>query len=363
MPEAHLAEEIARFDPGPPHAAARTPPASWYTLPEFHRLESRIVFRANWQPAARLAQLRQPGDFVAVECGDWPLVVLRDEKGELRAFENVCRHHAALVAQGEGCARELVCPYHAWSYGLDGRLIRAPRMGAIEGFDRRQFSLPSVAVEGFGPWAWVRAAEATAQPPSESLAALHGLLAETGYERLRFAARRTYELQCNWKVYVDNYLDGGYHVAHLHKGLASALDLEGYRTEVFERYSIQSARGAADPDPRVGQSACYAWVYPNFMINRYGPVMDTNWVLPLAANRCLTVFDFYFDAACDERFIAESLKASDEVQAEDVGICESVQRGLESGSYAQGRYAADLEHGEHHFHSLLASDLRAAVGI
>lgn len=363
MPEGWR-EELAKFDSAAVHAAAWTPPASWYVSPEFHELELRAVFRRNWQPIARREQLAAPGRYVAAEFAGWPLVATRDEGGALRAMENVCRHHAALVAEGEGAADELVCPYHAWAYGLDGRLLRAPRMGAVTGFDREAFCLPPVEVDEWGHWVWVRqrAAEPStgqqARFPLDRLQPLHEKLARTGYERLRFVARKAYELRCNWKVYVDNYLDGGYHVAHLHKALASALDLDGYRTELFPGYSIQSAGGAANRNERVGDAALYAWVYPNFMINRYGPVMDTNWVLPLAADRCLTVFDFFFEPSCDEAFIAESLAASDVVQAEDVAISESVQRGLASGSYDRGRYAANLEHGEHQFHVLLAEDLR-----
>lgn len=360
MPASSWRDELARFEPTVDHAAGSTPPASWYTRAEFHELELRSVFRQTWQPVARVELLTSPGTFVTAEVAGWPVIVVRGSDGQLRAFDNVCRHHAALVAQGEGCATELVCPYHSWTYGLDGRLLRAPRMGAVTDFDRADFSLPEVTTAIWGPFVWIHGGQPSSEP-ADDFRTLHERLSTTGFERLKFVARKSYALRCNWKVYVDNYLDGGYHVAHLHKGLASALDLAGYRTELFPRYSIQSAGGAAQRDSRVGDSALYAWLYPNFMINRYGPVMDTNWVLPLAPDRCLTVFDFYFSPECDQEFIATSLEASDLVQSEDVGICESVQHGLGSGSYDRGRYAAGLEYGEHQFHCLLAADLRTAT--
>jgi choline monooxygenase len=174
-------------------------------------------------------------------------------------------------------------------------------------------------------------------------------------------------------VYIDNYLDGGYHVAYLHRGLASQLDLASYGTELYERFSIQSGGGAAprgaskrrsagrDFAERIGDHVLYAWLYPNFMINRYGPMMDTNWVLPLGRDRTEVIFDYYFEEGKDAAFIERSLEASDVVQREDTDICEAVQRGLESRSYDRGRYSAEREMGEHHFHRLLAEDLKVST--
>jgi choline monooxygenase len=182
-------------------------------------------------------------------------------------------------------------------------------------------------------------------------------------------ARRTYRIACNWKVYVDNYLDGGYHVGYLHRGLAAQLDMDSYQTEVFERYSIQSGAGAggdggsgSDFSERIGDRVLYAWLYPNLMINRYGPMMDTNWVIPHGHDETEVIFDYYFtkETAGDAEFVEKSLAASDIVQQEDVDICESVQKGLGSSSYDRGRYSAKREQGELHFHRLLAGDFRNA---
>src|SRR4029453_13944477 len=194
-------------------------------------------------------------------------------------------------------------------------------------------------------------------------------LQEMNIDSLQFVARRKYTLACNWKVYVDNYLDGGYHVSYLHKGLAGQLDLDSYKTEIFERYSIQSGAGAGgsseksatDFSERIGDKVLYAWIYPNLMINRYGPMVDPNWVTPKGNAETDVIFDYYFtpETARDKDFVEKSLAASDVVQQEDVDICESVQKGLGSSSYDQGRYSVKREHGEHHFHKLLAADFRA----
>jgi choline monooxygenase len=360
-----LRRELERFDPDLPLDSAGTPPASWYTSADFLALEYKAVFWNSWQPVGRAEQVRERGSFFSGDVCGQPVLIVRDEPGRLRAFYNVCRHHAAQVAPAAGRGSELVCPYHGWTYSLAGRLLRAPRLGAVRDFNPAEFSLKPIALAPWGPFVWLNFARQP-RPLADDLHNLWELLAPTGFERLHFVTRRQYELQCNWKVFVDNYLDGGYHIAHVHGGLAGQLDLDRYRTEVSERFSVQSCSAAEEPRPqggdsseRIGSSAIYAFVYPNFMINRYGPIMDTNWVVPLAVDRTRVVFDFYFDesALARDDFVAASLAASDQIQLEDMAICESVQRGLASAGYECGRYAHPLEVAAHHFHRLLWRDL------
>jgi choline monooxygenase len=370
--ELRLEELIRRFDATAPVERAETPPSAWYLDPELAELERRAVVGATWQLVGPESWLTEAGAFVADTIAGEPVVVVRGADGVLRAFSNVCRHHAAEVASGRGCVERLVCPYHGWEYDLAGRLRRAPRMGRVEGFERERFGLPELEVGVFGPLVLVRVA---GEGPSIGawLAPLVGRLDLSG---LRFVARRRYELRCNWKVFVDNYLDGGYHVDLIHGGLAAQLELESYRTEVHGGIVLQvceasasaspgsGADGAADFGERVAGGAVYAWVYPNLMLNRYGPFLDTNVVLPLGPDRCAAVFDYYVEdgsLARDEGFLRRSLEASDRVQQEDVGVCESVQRGLASALYDTGRYAPALEHGMHHFHRRLAEGLLASL--
>ncbi len=162
-----------------------------------------------------------------------------------------------------------------------------------------------------------------------------------------FIARKSYTLDCNWKVYVDNYLDGGYHVPYLHKALNSVLDYSEYSIQNGPNYVVQSSPMVASQDAsvaetRTGSRADYYWLYPNFMINLYEGVMDTNLVLPLGQEKCLVVFDFFFGDSSEE-YKAESVAVSDRVQEEDVGICESVQRGLHSREYGAGRLSVRRE--------------------
>ena len=292
---------------------------------------------------------------------------MRGSDKQLRAFFNVCRHHAAAVATEEhGEASIFRCPYHGWSYGLDGSLKGAPEFEGVCDFDRSQNGLVPVKVDTWEQFVFVnldpqrRAARGLPRPASRHR------VAPLNLGSLHFFERRIYTLNCNWKVFVDNYLDGGYHVPHLHKGLNSVLDYKQYTIESEDRYCLQSSPMVAaseDADvaaTRTGDRAWYFWQYPNFMINLYSGYMDTNLVLPDGVDRCKVIFDFYFDdvsEAAAERN-RQSIAVGERVNDEDVGICEAVQRGLHSRAYNAGRLSVRREAGEHLFHRLLAADLK-----
>jgi choline monooxygenase len=350
--------EIARFDPELPLERASTPPGSWYTDPAILALERERLFFRSWHAAARLDQLAAPGAFVADALLGEPYLVVR-AGDELRALANVCVHHAARIASGAGRCEELVCPYHGWTYDLQGRLIRAPRAGGMDHLPHAQRALRSFAVRAWGDLALL-CLEQPAPDWAQWVAPLPAELWRGELSPLRFVARRSYTLRCNWKVFVDNYLDGGYHVAAVHPELAAGLDLDGYRTQVFERSVLQSAgRAAGSRDERLGQRALYVWIHPALALNRYGPVLDVNRVVPLAAERTRVIFDFYFEehAARDAGFVERSIAESDGIQRQDARICEAVQAGLRSRSFERGRYAPRFEAGMHRFHCLLAADL------
>ena len=351
-----LSQELARFDVTLPIEKAETPPSSWDLREEFLQAETEQILLESWQPAALLSELPEPGAFVSGEFCRQPYVITRATDGQIRAFYNVCRHHASLVVEGKGCQSQLTCPYHGWIYDLDGRLRKAPRLGAVKEFQREDYGLRPIHCEIWGPWVWLHFGQ---NPPGleQQLGPLARLLAPDSLASLHFVERRSYDLECNWKVYVDNYLDGGYHVEVAHKDLASQLDLDQYQTTVEPPWVMQVCGGGSSQ--RLQGGAVYGWLYPNWMLNRYGPMMDTNWVIPLGPERCRTVFDYFFVDASDADFVTRSLAASHQVQQEDITICESVQRGLRSRGYEVGRYAPSLEVGEYAFHQWLARDLRS----
>ncbi len=351
-----------------PFALASTIPAAWYTSEETADLERQRLFTDAWLCVGRTDQVETPGQFFTSEVAQEPLLVVRGEDGVLRGFFNVCRHRAARVATAEcGETDRLRCPYHGWTSDLSGKLRGVPEFDGVVGFQREENGLPAITVDTWGPLVFVHLGK-PALSLQELLQPMAEKLAPYQLEKLQCVARKEYVLQCNWKVFVDNYLDGGYHVNAIHPSLAGVLDYKNYKTECFSYTSLQSSplrQPDADDDRsaalvRTGQAAAYWWVYPNLMLNAYEGVMDTNLVLPLGADRCRVLFDFYFADQRPEAKAqqAESIKVADQIQAEDVGICEDVQRGLRSRSFDTGRYSVRREQGVHHFHCLLARQLQ-----
>ena len=356
MDAAQARRELKRFDASLPVEAAHTPPASWYTEPFFYELERRTVLHAAWHVVARADQLETAGSYATARVAGEPLLVLRDADARLRGFYNVCRHHAAELLSACGETERIVCPYHGWTYGLDGVLTRAPGLGGVASLERQSLDLPAVSIERLGPLV-LASPDADAPALAPSIPELTRRLDASGWQDLRFIARRRYELRCNWKVVVDNYLDGGYHVSRLHPDLADQLDLASYRTEVLEHCAIQSSAG--DDSERLQGDVLYGWLWPCTMVNRYGPFLDTNAVRPLAHDRTAIVYDYWCreDLAGDADFVQRSLRASDAVQRQDTRICESVQRGLASSGFDRGPYAPGFERAAHHFHCRLVRGL------
>ena len=358
--------ELDRFNAMEPIESARTPPASWYTEKAFLTLEKEAVFRKHWQIVGTQHELKNPGDYFSGNFMGWPYVVCLDDSAQLKAYYNVCSHHGTCVVKGEGNTQRFVCPYHGWTYDLGGKLKRAPRAGKMAALKERGLDLKTIPIATWGPFVALHFGEPQ-QTFTDQLDGLIRHLSRDPFEGMNFVKRVSYSIPCNWKVYVDNYLDGGYHVPHMHPGLSDQIDMGSYQTLLGELWSIQNCGGApADANPtgadfqeRLGQGADYAWLYPNFMFNRYGPWLDTNWVIPTGTDSCTTVFDYYVQGIPDEPFVTRSLAASHQVQLEDIAITEMVQTGLKSGVYQQGIYAPRFEMPMLHFHRLLHGDLEA----
>ena len=366
---ASLADLVHAYDSGAPLERASTIPAPWYLDERIFELERRSVFARSWQAVARAEQVAAAGHFVSAEIAGEPIVVVRGEDAGLRAFFNVCRHHAAAVVTApEGSAHQLRCPYHGWTYSLAGELKGTPDFAGVCDFDRAANGLLPIPV---GEWeSWILVAVDSTSPLETFLGDdLLTRIAPLRLSTMRWGERRRYVLDCNWKVFVDNYLDGGYHVPHLHKGLDSVLDYASYTIENGARFCLQSSplvvegAEAATGAVRTGDRAWYFWIYPNFMINCYGGAMDTNLVIPLGVDRTEVLFDFYFSDVSDDARAHNraSIEIADRIQQEDLAICASVQHGLGSRAYTSGRLSVRREAGEHLFHRLLSADLRRGL--
>ena len=368
--EQSVREILSLYNPADPLEKASTIPAPWYRDSRIQALELATVFGKTWQVAGRLDQVREKGEFFTADLAGEPIVVVRGNDSKLRGFYNVCRHHAAaVVTEAQGCAKQFRCPYHGWTYGIDGALKGMVEFEGVCNFDREKNGLVPVLVDAWENFVFVNL-DLPAAPLRNFLGSVPGLVAPLQLsEKLHYFDRRIYTLHCNWKVYVDNYLDGGYHVPHAHKGLSSVIEYTHYTIENFERACLQSSPLSSDANSAAGVAATrqgrafYLWIYPNFMMNAYEGVMDTNLVVPLGVDKCAVIFDYYFadtSHAADEHN-RQSIAVSEKVQDEDMSICDAVQRGLGSRAYVAGRLSVRREAGEHLFHRLLHADLTAAL--
>jgi choline monooxygenase len=348
-----------------PLAQAETIPSAWYTDARVLAFEGAAVFQKTWQYAADTSQLPDPGDFVTATVAGNPVLLVRGDDGAVRAFYNVCRHRGGPLAMTAcGHATMLQCKYHGWTYRRDGTLRGVPRFDRTELFDKRDYGLVPVALAAWQGLLFVNL-DPGAGPTLETV--LDGIAARIAPMRadgLRFYRRVEYPVACNWKAYVDNYLEG-YHIPLVHPELARVLDVRAYVTETAPHYSLQyspfrdaggeNVYGVADGE------AFYYFVFPNTMLNLLPGRLQVNSVIPEGVDRCRVIFDsLYADTTSPEALqrIADDLDFSDRVQAEDAEICAHVQRGLASRGYDRGRFSVECEEGVYHFQTLLKAAFR-----
>lgn len=370
-----LEKQLEIFPREAPVEEALTAPASWYTDSAFFTLERHAVFQHPWLHIGHSSELPEPGTFLTRSIMGNPVVVVRDDDGKLRAFHNVCSHHAMPVAEGSGKTprgkdgrAQFTCPYHGWTYLTDGRLRIATQIKGLRNFKNKDYGLKALRVAERSGLVFMSLSpasddESTNESIDKYVNSMFDLLGSGGgsLDDLIFVRRRHYDLDCNWKVFCDNYLDGGYHVPYAHGALAAGIDMSSYSNKIYDTFSMQTVVGGENKDDRVGGGAAYAFVYPNLMLNRYGPWLDTNTVYPLGPNRCRIVFDYFLEKDVAERedaadFVQTSLESSNVVQDEDELLCNGVQAGLVSQGYNQGRYNPVFEGPMHHFHNMLYDD-------
>jgi len=322
-------------------------PWGWYSDPDVLGLERERIFRSAWHYVCHAGRVGPPSSYFACDSGGLPTLVVRDQEGELRAFLNVCRHRGAVIATGEGRRETLQCPYHAWTYGLDGALRAAPRSDLEPCFERDELGLVPVAVDTWGPFVFVNP-DRDAEPLAAALGDLPDVVAEHGLDlgALRFHGRYPYELRANWKIAVENYLEC-YHCAVNHPGFVDAVDERALRLEVGATRLSQLApvhpRAVASLEPYDVRGALdtsqFHLLLPATKLNVCPgrPNLSIGPVWPVAPDRCAGYLDYFFAPGTDAAWISEFTVWDDRVGAEDVALVEGVQRGIESGALEDGR--------------------------
>lgn len=345
---------------------AYTLPASLYTDPQILNFEYQSIFENTWQLVGHNSQVKNTGDQLVCQVGRIPIVVVRNSHGELKALHNVCRHRAGPVAIQNGNDKVLRCKYHGWTYTLDGELRSAPEMSSTPNFDVCQYHLPQAKIQEWQGFLFVCVGDS---PPAleEVLSGISDTILPIDLSTFSFSHRDEYLIECNWKVYMDNYLEG-YHLPHVHPGLNKLLDYRNYDTILHEWHSYQFSpldNPNNDDSNFYGDGqAHYYCVYPNLMLNILPGRLQTNIILPEGINKTRIYFDYYYDkmgSTETDALIAKDREFSDEVQEEDILICEQVQKGLVSGSYHAGRLCMKRETGVLHFQNLIRQSLKTAI--
>ncbi len=357
-------QTIAQISVAENEGSAHTFPAEVYQPGLFAVLDKTAVLHTSWQLAAHSSQLSTAGDYVVHEVADQPIIVVNTGEG-IKAFHNVCRHRAGPLAFENGHAKTLMCKYHGWNYHLNGQLKSAPEMQTTPGFDVCDYHLPEIKT---GTWQGLVFVALNAAVPAlqDFLVGIEETIKPIDISKMTFYRRDEFVLDCNWKVYVENYLEG-YHLPHVHPGLNKLLDYKSYQTELAEWHSYQFSPldqgGGPDNQISYGEGkAHYYFIYPNTMLNILPNRLQTNQVLPMKNNQTKVIFDYYYpDQAGIETLIEQDQSFSDEVQDEDIMICEAVQKGLDSGSYDKGRLCMKRESALLHFQQLIRAAYRTTT--
>lgn len=350
--------------------------AETYTDARWLDADVQAIFGRTWQWICHVEKLATPGSYVSATVAGMPIAIVRDRDGGLRAFYNVCKHRAHELLAGSGTTRTIVCPYHAWTYSLDGRLKAARRADRMETFDRSEVCLDQVGVEEFGGFVYVNL-DPTAVPLREQAG---DLLAEIEHwapdvAQLTHAKRLTYDVATNWKNVIDNFLEC-YHCHIAHKEFVDLVDMDTYEVRTHGIWSSHFAEAGKHENSAYDVAGASVtdhavwWLWPNTCLLRYpgrGNFMIFQ-VVPDGPERTLETWDFYFETPELEAAEVESVKYVDEVlQQQDIALVESVQRGMRTPAFDQGRIVYDpegsglSEHGVHHFHGLVLDAYRSWV--
>jgi phenylpropionate dioxygenase-like ring-hydroxylating dioxygenase large terminal subunit len=347
---------------GLPHALD----AAHYTDPAQFQREQERIFRRTWQYAGHASQLNDAGDYFAFELHGRSLFCVKDQEGTIRAFYNVCRHRAHQLVAGSGNKRVLVCPYHAWSYELDGRLRGAPGADKVPGFDSSGICLTPALSEVLGGFIFVNLDD-NAEPMDAWYPSLASGLEEflPHLDRLKPVYSREVEEKCNWKVSVENYSEC-YHCRRNHPTFADGVvDADSYDIvpqghclrHVTRSVAPDALSYAVDPDSHPRALDYTSWfLWPHFSFQIYpGNVLNTyHW--RATNHRSTQVIRQWFavDGAESETLLRLAEQDLNTTVAEDVRLVESVQRGLESGGYRPGPLIINPQGGVNSEHSIKA---------
>ncbi len=369
-------EDDAPFSKDP--SVSYTMPARFYVSPEIYELEKEAIFYKTWHYAGHISQASEPRSYFTTSIHDQNFFVARGQDDKVRAFYNVCAHRGHELLQGAGRKNVITCPYHAWAFDFEGNLVAARNSENVAGFNKCEFSLKEVRLEVFCGMVMINL-DPDAKPFAEQYDGLEDEIKQymPSVDSLEFARRDTFDIACNWKVLVDNFLEC-YHCAPAHKDFVDLVDMNSYRTITHKLYSSQCAAAPRTTNAKAfsfepgdvdfGYAGFFVWpnmtlwIYPgesNFSVLQMNPAEPA---------RTIEYQDWFTPGGKLSPQLAEAVTyQKDVLQPEDIGLCESVQRGLGSKAYNQGRFIVDhgktelSEHAVHHFQSMVVEALGAEL--
>lgn len=375
-PILRLRDDDAPFRANP--AESFTIPARFYNDPEIYELEKPAIFYRSWWFCAHRSQLSEPGSYVTSKIMDQNIVVACTHDRTLKAFYNVCQHRGHELVQGSGKKAVFTCPYHAWTYDLNGQFKRGRNTEQMSGFEACEFALKPVQVEEYCGFVFVNL-DPEAAPFSEQAEGLGDEIRHycPEVEQMVFAQRDSYEVACNWKILLDNFLEC-YHCAVAHKDFVDLVDMKSYRSKLHNIYSshcsgkVGSTTSKAFSFEKGRDDFGYAgwFVWPNLTIWVYPgePNISTLQMIPNGLDRTIENQDWFIPTLTPSKQLRDAMVyQKDVLQPEDINLCESVQKGLKSKGYNQGRFVIDKdlselsEHAVHHFQKMIVDALGATL--
>ncbi len=336
-----------------------TLPSKWYFENSYMEREKTEIFLKEWQLVGSRTQIRNPGEILLAEVANNPVIVICQKDNTLKAFYNVCQHRGGPLAYENCSVSKLQCKYHGWVYELNGDLKNARGFNEAE-LNVEDFGLQPIHVTEWMGQVFVNLSNSP-QDLNQHIDEIKTLTSPIDFSDYVFKFRESYQIRCNWKVYMDNFLEG-FHIPFVHPELNKVIDYKSYKTEIYERFSLQWCPLDSELSP-YGKSAnseenkaFYFTIYPNIILNIAPGRLQTNIVEPKSSKTCVVHFDYHFDNP-EEADIEQDADFSEMVQQEDILICENVQKGLESKGYDKGKFSPLNEQGVFHFQSLVKSSL------
>ena len=332
----------------------KTISSSWYSDEKILKIEKENIFSKSWHLLGSIDQIPNKGDYLIKTINEQPIVVIKDKVGEINVFYNVCQHRGCVLLEKDGNSKQIKCGYHGWVYELTGELK------AARGFDKEDLDFEQLNLKSIEHYIWMNQIFVKLQSDCnnlpKTLKEIENIISPIKFDNYLFHLRKSYKIKCNWKVYMDNFLEG-FHIPLVHPKLNRVINYKSYSTEIFDNFSLQWCHINAESSPYKktddASKAYYFTLFPNILFNIAPGRLQTNIIEPINASSCNVYFDYYFENEEDLESIQEDISFSEEVQNEDINICERIQIGLESDGFDHGIFSKKYETGVSHFQSYI----------